>query len=180
MHIGFVEKTIKFLDVYSIKDGEINAINEKFSIFYSLMTSLKNQMLSALSPHLTAGNGVAIALQQRIIGALQILLSGMHIIMPLQIKSNNTRILNFQIAFAAILWLMLSFFGSQIIDFAFIIFGQIPNLGYSIDTITWFILWLPVVTAPITIWQISLGKSGRTIIVELTVIILYVAAIGKM
>jgi hypothetical protein len=174
------KKKIQFLNVYFIEADELNTINDKFSVFYSIIASLKNQMLSAMSPHLAAGNGVAIALQQRIIGILQILLSGMHMIMPIQIKSQNTRKINFQISFVAALWLMLSLFGTQIIEVAFIMFGQPPNLGYSVDTIIWLILWLPVVTTPIAIWQISLGRSGRTITLELAIIALYVVAIGKI
>jgi hypothetical protein len=169
-HISTKNK-IENLNFFLIKVNYKNHLKGTGNLIFSIITATKDQLLSVISPYVEAASGVALIIQQRLIGVIQIFLSGIHLLLPLQVKAKKNDNILRAFVLGIILWLALSLFGGEIINVTSILLKETVNVSSGIHI--WLILWSPVVLSLFVTWLISLGKAKIAVFIEILQILLF-------
>jgi hypothetical protein len=168
-------KQINNLGLFFISKNGVNEVDEISMLFFSIITALKDQFLSLMSPFMSATVGATMIFQQRIVAVLQIMLSGVHSLLPIELREKNFRRIWAVLIYTLFVCGFLTFSSNYIIEVLSLIF--LDNAAIKLNYISWMILWSPIFLSLVITLMIARGKAIAPSLIEILQIIAFIALI---
>jgi hypothetical protein len=158
-------RTVKNLRLFSIDRTETNGRPEISRLYFSLITALKDQVLTIMSPFMSQNIGIVMVVQQRVLATAQILLSGVHALLPVELKERKYRSIFLIFFFTFVLWLALC--GSANYLMKTVSTESLETVAVNIRLFTWMILWSPIITSVVITIMIAGGRAKGASLIEI-------------
>jgi hypothetical protein len=172
--INKIKKIIN-LELFFINKTEDNGISDISKLYFSIITAVKDQLLSLFSPFMSPNVGVVMVYHQRIVGVLQIMLSGVHALLPLELKGKNFRRIRIALISTFFFWGLLTFLSNYFIEIISLTFSIAIDI--ELTYISWMVLWSPVFLSLVATLMIADGRTKSSSLIEILQIIAFVAVV---